>query len=39
MLHEGKIITTGTPDEIKASDNPVVKQFVTGSSEGPISVK
>jgi len=39
MLHEGKIITTGTPDEIKVSDHPVVKQFVRGSSEGPISVK
>lgn len=39
MLHEGKIITTGTPDEIKASDHPVVKQFVTGSSVGPITVK
>ena len=39
MLYQGKIIALGTPDEIKNSENPVVKQFVTGSAAGPISVK
>ncbi len=36
MLHEGKIIFTGTPDEVRGTDNEVVQQFIKGSSEGPI---
>jgi len=36
MLYEGKIIETGTPDEIKATPNPVVQQFIHGRAEGPI---
>jgi len=36
MLYQGKIQEIGTPDEIKYSDNPIVHQFVTGSSVGPI---
>ncbi len=36
MLYEGKIIETGTPEEIKNTKNPVVKQFIYGYSEGPI---
>ncbi|MBI2071163.1 MAG: ABC transporter ATP-binding protein [Elusimicrobia bacterium] len=39
MIYEGKIIEVGTPAEIKSTDNPFVKQFVTGSSHGPIKVK
>jgi len=39
MLYEGKIIAVGTPDEIKNTDNPIVKQFVTGSAVGPITEK
>ncbi|MFP4499122.1 MAG: ABC transporter ATP-binding protein, partial [Vulcanimicrobiota bacterium] len=38
MLHEGKIIEKGTPDEFRNSDNPIVKQFVSGSTDGPIKV-
>jgi phospholipid/cholesterol/gamma-HCH transport system ATP-binding protein len=37
MLYEGAIIAVGTPDEIIHTDNPVVKQFITGSAEGPIT--
>jgi len=36
MLYQGKIIATGTPEEIKETDNPVVRQFITGSAVGPI---
>ena len=36
MLYNGKIIGTGTPDEIKNTQNPVVKQFIEGSAVGPI---
>jgi phospholipid/cholesterol/gamma-HCH transport system ATP-binding protein len=38
MLHNGVIVETGTPEEIKNSSNPAVKQFITGSMEGPIEV-
>ena len=38
MLYEGKIIEYGTPEEIKMSSNPVLRQFLAGSLEGPISV-
>jgi phospholipid/cholesterol/gamma-HCH transport system ATP-binding protein len=36
MLYRGSIITMGTPDEIRNSDHPVVRQFVSGSLDGPI---
>ncbi|MFC1769718.1 ABC transporter ATP-binding protein [Nitrospirota bacterium] len=39
MLYEGKIIEIGTPEEIKNSDNPYVRQFVTGNAVGPIQVQ
>lgn len=38
MLYQGRILEVGTPDEIRASENPVVRQFITGSAEGPIAV-
>ncbi len=37
MLYQGKIIQVGTPDEIRGTDNPVVRQFITGSARGPIT--
>jgi phospholipid/cholesterol/gamma-HCH transport system ATP-binding protein len=37
MLYEGKIIAVGTPDEIKNTKNPIVKQFTTGAAVGPIT--
>lgn len=39
MIYEGKIIGIGTPDEIQNSGDPYVRQFVTGSVEGPIPVR
>lgn len=39
MLYDKKIIAIGTPDEIKESDNPIVKQFITGAAKGPITQK
>ena len=36
MLHHGEIIFSGTITELDNTDNPVVRQFVEGSSEGPI---
>ena len=39
MLYDGKILASGTPDEIKNSTDPTVKQFVTGAAKGPITEK
>jgi phospholipid/cholesterol/gamma-HCH transport system ATP-binding protein len=36
MLHKGKILQVGTPDEIRNTKNELVRQFITGSPEGPI---
>jgi phospholipid/cholesterol/gamma-HCH transport system ATP-binding protein len=38
MLYQGEILQHGTPDEIQASTHPVVKQFISGSLDGPIHV-
>lgn len=34
MLHEGKLIIDGTPDQIRSSDNEIVKRFILGEA-GP----
>lgn len=36
MLHRGGIIHDGTPQEVKNTDDPVVRQFIEGRAEGPI---
>ena len=36
MLYQGKIIETGVPEQFRQSKNPVVRQFLSGSTEGPI---
>ena len=38
MLYDGRIIESGAPEEFRNSANPVVKQFITGSMEGPILI-
>lgn len=36
MLYQGKIIEAGGPEQLRQSQNPVVTQFLSGSTEGPI---
>jgi len=36
MLHDGVVIFQGTPDEIRETDHPLVRQFIEGRAEGPI---
>jgi len=36
MLYQGKIIEEAKPEKFKQSKNPVVAQFLSGSTEGPI---
>jgi phospholipid/cholesterol/gamma-HCH transport system ATP-binding protein len=38
MLYDGRIIESGSPEEFRKSINPVVKQFIKGSMEGPIVI-
>jgi phospholipid/cholesterol/gamma-HCH transport system ATP-binding protein len=38
MLFEGAIIAYGTCDELRASRNPIVQQFLQGSEVGPIPI-
>ena len=33
MLHEGRVVFTGTPSEAQETNNPLVKQFIEGNSE------
>ncbi len=37
MLYNGKIIANGTSDEIKNAKDPIVRQFITAASKGPIT--
>jgi len=37
MLLKGKIVKIGTPAEFRASDDPVIHQFIYGESEGPLT--
>ena len=36
VLYRGTIIESGTPQQIQSSQGPVVRQFISGSLEGPI---
>ena len=38
MLYNGKIIQYGTPEYFKTTDNPYIRQFFSGSKDGPIKV-
>lgn len=38
MLYEGKIIEYGSPEELRATRNPVTVQFLSGSIDGPIRI-
>jgi phospholipid/cholesterol/gamma-HCH transport system ATP-binding protein len=33
MLHEGHLIFDGTPEQIRASENPIVRRFVVGEAD------
>jgi phospholipid/cholesterol/gamma-HCH transport system ATP-binding protein len=39
MLYHGKIIWCGTVKELDKTDNPYIRQFIHGSSKGPITVE
>ena len=37
LLASGRAVAQGTPAELQASNDPAVRQFMLGSSEGPVS--
>ncbi len=39
MLYKGEIQEIGTPEQIKSTANPIVRQFITGSAVGPITAE
>ncbi len=39
MLYRGRVEFDGSPEEIRSCDNEVVRQFISGSSIGPIQVR
>jgi len=39
MLYKGEIQEIGTPDQIRNTTNPIVRQFITGSATGPITAE
>ena len=36
LISGGRIVAHGTPDELRASDEPEVKQFINGLPDGPV---
>ena len=38
MLFRGKILQHGTSEDIKKSDHPAIRQFISGSLDGPIQM-
>ena len=38
FLYQGKVLMVGTPDEIRNSPNPIVQQFINGSTTGPMQI-
>ena len=37
MLYDGRVIAMGTPDDFRNSADPIVRQFVSGALDGPLS--
>ena len=37
MLHGGSIIMKGTAEEVQSSEDPIVRQFLSGSADGPMT--
>ncbi|MFH0910012.1 MAG: ABC transporter ATP-binding protein [Planctomycetota bacterium] len=37
MLHEGRIVGEGTPEEVRNTTDPLLRQFIRGEARGPIA--
>jgi phospholipid/cholesterol/gamma-HCH transport system ATP-binding protein len=36
FVSDGRIVASGTPEQVRASDDPFVRQFIDGASDGPV---
>lgn len=36
MVGDGSLVVSGTPDEVRQSDNSLARQFLKGASSGPV---
>jgi phospholipid/cholesterol/gamma-HCH transport system ATP-binding protein len=36
MLHKGKIVAQGTPEQMRQSNDPILVQFLNGKTTGPM---
>jgi len=36
LLSEGRVVASGTPQELARSEEPVVRQFMSGAADGPV---
>jgi phospholipid/cholesterol/gamma-HCH transport system ATP-binding protein len=36
LLSDGRVVAAGSPQELQKSDSPTVRQFMTGSADGPV---
>ena len=39
LIHEGRIVASGEADAVLESDEPFVRQFVSGSGSGPLQLR
>jgi len=39
VLYEGRVIASGTPEEIEKTSDPIVRQFISGAPDGPIPLR
>lgn len=39
VLYDGRIIETGSPEEVRNTQNAIVRQFIEGKAEGPIKIR
>ena len=39
MLYQGVVEFDGSPDEVRRTDNQIVRQFISGEAKGPIQVR
>ncbi len=39
VIHDGRIVSSGPADEVLGSDEPLVRQLVTGGTSGPIKLR
>jgi phospholipid/cholesterol/gamma-HCH transport system ATP-binding protein len=36
LISNGRVVARGTPDQLRASDDPEVRQFIRGEADGPV---